>query len=279
MELIEKPRTSTFSNLKGQRLFFRNWITDNKPRGIILIIHGLNSHSAYYQNFALELNKNNYEVYALDLPGRGRSEGERYYINDYKEIIADIDQLLKIIQTAHPLIPVVLFGHSAGGVFAAVYALLYQAKLKAFICESFAFKVPAPGFALAIMRLLGHITPHSRLIKLKNEDFSRDKSFVYRMNQDSLIKDEKQPARSMQQLLLAGDCLKKRMAEIMLPLLILHGTADRVTKPDGSKYFVEQASSPDKQLKFYEGHYHDLLNDKYNGIVMRDIIKWLNGVC
>ena len=66
------------------------------------------------------------------------------------------------------------------------------------------------------------------------------------------------------------------MPEIKLPLLILHGTADKATKPSGSMYFMEHASSNDKQLKLYEGHLHDLLNDIDNGIVVKDIIQWLN---
>ncbi|AYL99087.1 alpha/beta hydrolase [Mucilaginibacter celer] len=278
MELIVKQRTSSFGNTKGQKLFFRNWLTDSKPKGIVLIVHGLNSHSAYYHNFALELNKSQYEVYALDLPGRGLSEGERYYIHDYKEIIANIDQLLNIIQMAHPGVPVILLGHSAGGVFAAVYALKHQEKLMGFVCESFAFRIPAPGFALAAMKLLGYIIPRVKLIKLNNDFFSRDKSIVYKINHDPLVKDEKQPARTMQQLLYACNYLKKNMAGIKLPLFIIHGTADKVTMPAGSKYFIEHASSPDKRLKFYEGHYHDLLNDKYNDMVIRDIIRWINGI-
>lgn len=63
---------------------------------------------------------------------------------------------------------------------------------------------------------------------------------------------------------------------IKLPLLILHGTTDKVTKPGGSEYFMKHASSTGKQLKLYEGHYHDLINDKYHAIVVRDIAGWLN---
>ena len=96
------------------------------------------------------------------------------------------------------------------------------------------------------------------------------------MDIDPLLENEKQPAKTMQQLLLAGEYLKKKMPEIKVPLLILHGTADKATDPEGSEYFMENASSADKQLKLYEGHYHDLLNDKDNNIVIRDILLWLN---
>ncbi|MEI9946748.1 MAG: lysophospholipase [Chitinophagaceae bacterium] len=270
-----KQTTSTFSNNKGQNIFYRNW-KNGEPKGIVLIVHGLNSHSGYYENFALQLNENNFEVYAIDLAGRGRSDGERYYIGDYNDIVADIDHLLNTIKATHPAVPVFLLGHSAGSVFASVYAVQYQDKLNGLISESFAFQLPAPGFALATIKFLAHIIPHARLVKLNNGDFSRDKTVVDTMNNDPLLTNEKQPAKTMQQLLLAAEYLKKAMPGIKLPLLILHGTADKATKPGGSEYFMEHASSADKQLKLYEGHYHDLLNDKYYGIVVRDILRWLN---
>jgi alpha-beta hydrolase superfamily lysophospholipase len=70
--------------------------------------------------------------------------------------------------------------------------------------------------------------------------------------------------------------LKKEFANVTLPLLILHGTSDKATKPSGSKLFYETASSKDKTLKLYEGHYHDLLNDLDKQVVMGDIKTWLN---
>lgn len=245
-------------------------------KGILLIIHGLNSHSGYYQHFARQLNENNFEVYAIDLCGRGQSDGERYYIGDYNEIIADLDLFFNMVTATHPTLPVFLLGHSAGGVLASIYALHHQNQLKGLISESVALQVPVPGFVLAIIKFLSHIIPHTRLVKLNNGDFSRDKAVVTTMNNDPLLAKERQPAKTMQQLLLAAECLKKEMPEIILPLLILHGTADKATSSGGSEYFMEHASSVDKQLHLYEGHYHDLLNDKYNGIVCRDIVRWLH---
>jgi acylglycerol lipase len=276
MQSKDKQTTSTFHNDKGQNIFYRKWKINGEPKGIVLIVHGLNSHSGYYQNFATQLNENDYEVYAIDLIGRGQSDGERYYIPDYKDILSDIDKLLSIAKSAHPALPIFLLGHSAGGVFASVYTVQHQDKLKGLISESFAFQVPVPAFALATIKFLSHIIPHTRLVRLNNEDFSRDKSMVNAMNNDPLLAREKQPAKTMQQLLLAAEYLEKEMPGIRLPLLILHGTADKATNPAGSEYFMEHVSAADKELKLYEGHYHDLLNDKYNGIIIRDIVRWLN---
>jgi len=268
-------QTATFLNQKGQNIFYRNWKSQSEPKGIITVVHGLNSHSGYYQEFAYQLNENGFEVYALDLVGRGQSEGERFYIPDFKHILADIDTLIGIASSRYPLLPVFLFGHSAGGVFSAAYAVKNQHRLQGLILESFAFKLPAPAPALAAIKFLARFIPHIRLVKLNNEDFSRDAAHVLKMNNDPLLSHERQPAKTMQQLLLASEYLKKQISAIELPLLVLHGTADSATLPSGSELFEKQASSPNKLLKLYEGHYHDLLNDKYNGIVIRDIIQWL----
>jgi acylglycerol lipase len=276
MALVEKHRTSTFCSNNGQDVFYRNWISDHKPKGIILIVHGLKSHSGYYQNFASELNENFYEVYAIDLPGRGLSDGERYYISDYKEILEDIGLLLNIAKSAHPALPIFLLGHCAGGVFASIFAAHHQIKLKGLICESFTFHVPVCEFVLSTIKFLSKIIPHCPLIQLKTEYLTRDKLLVDIINTDPLLASEKLQVKTIQQLSIAVEYLKNEMSDITLPLLLLHGTADKVSKVSGSEYFMEHASSVDRQLKIYEGHYHDLISDKYNGIIIRDIMNWLN---
>lgn len=272
----KNEQTGTFPNQKGQHIFYRNWQSQNRPKGIIVIIHGLNSHSGYYEGFASQLNENGFEVFALDLVGRGHSEGERFYISDFNEVLSDIDTLIGIAASKYPVIPVFLFGHSAGGVFSAAYAVKNQHKLQGLILESFALKIPAPAPALAAIKFLARFIPHVRLVKLNNEDFSRDAAHVLKMNNDPFLSQEVQPAKTMQQLLLASEYLKKQTTSIKLPLLVLHGTADRATSPSGSEYFEKRVGSSNKLLKLYEGHYHDLLNDKRNELVIRDIIHWLN---
>ena len=71
--------------------------------------------------------------------------------------------------------PIFLLGHSAGGVISCGYALEYQDQLAGLICESFAHQVPAPDFALAVLKGISHLAPHAHVFKLKNEDFSRDR--------------------------------------------------------------------------------------------------------
>jgi alpha-beta hydrolase superfamily lysophospholipase len=156
---------------------------------------------------------------------------------------------------------VFLLGHSAGGVVSCVYTLENQAELAGFICESFAFQVPAPGFALAAIKGLSDLAPRLPALKLKNEDFSRDPKAVEALNHDPLIAHEVQPAITVAALVRADERLRDEVPLITLPALIMHGTEDKATVCQGSKLFCETVGSKDKTLKLYEGHYHDLLND------------------
>ena len=183
---------------------------------------------------------------------------------------------MKIAKARHPGLPVFLLGHSAGGVTSATYALDSQAELAGFICESFAFQVPAPGFALAAIKGLSHIAPRLPVLKLKNEDFSRDPVVVAALNADPLIAHEVQPAATVAALVRADERLREEFPKITLPVLILHGTADKATVCEGSQFFHDTAGSADKTLKLYKDHFHDLLADTGKEGVMADITAWID---
>lgn len=135
--------------------------------------------------------------------------------------------------------------------------------------------MPAPDVALSILKGLSHIAPHAHVLKLKNEDFSRDPQVVASMNVDTLIAKESQPLQTVAAMVDADARLERELSDITLPLLILHGTADKATRPSGSEAFHERASSEDKTIKLYEGYYHDPLNDSGKERVLADIRAWL----
>ena len=259
----------------GEEILVRTWRPPASARGIVVICHGLKSHSGYYGWAASQLTGEGLIVYAFDLHGRGKSAGDRYFAYEVEEYARDVDAVVTLAQARHPGLPTFLLGHSAGGVVATVYALEYHARLAGLISESLAFRVAAPDFALAVVKGISHVAPHLHVLRLKNEDFSRDPDVVRRMNEDPLIKDEVEPAQTIAALVRADERLKAEFPELTLPVLILHGTADRVTNPSGSRYFFEHTGSQDKTLKLYEGHVHDLLNDVGKEQVMGDIVGWL----
>ena len=261
----------------GVKVFIRSWKPALPTRAVVAIVHGVKSHGGYYQRAAEELAAAGIAVYALDLRGRGRSEGPRLYVEDIGEYTADVQTLVALAKSREPGVPVYLLGHSAGGVVSCVYALDHQAEIAGFICESFAFKVAAPDFVLTLVKWLSRIAPHLPVLRLKTADFSRDPAVVQAMIDDPLgVHREAQPASTVAALVRGTERLEREFPRITLPVLILHGTADRVTMPAGSQQFHAAAGSADKTLKLYDEHAHDLLNDIGRERVMADILAWLD---
>ena len=270
-----KTNESTFQSTDGLNIFFRSWHPGAEPLGVVAIVPGFNSHSGYYAWAASQLVGSGLAVYALDLRGRGKSDGERFYVDKYADYVADVAGLIARVKTEEPQLPIYLLGHSAGGVAACLYTLDHAAELSGLICESFAFQTPAPDFAVAVLKGLSHLAPHAHVLHLKNEDFTRDAKAVEAMNSDPLIAHETQPTKTIAELARSDERLKAEFPSITLPLLILHGTSDKATKPSGSQFFYDTAGSSDKTLKLYEGAYHDLLNDLDKQTVMADIQGWI----
>ena len=264
-----------FKGVADLTIFTRSWRPE-KPRAVVVIVHGFNSHSGQYAWVAEQFVAQGLAVYALDLRGRGMSEGERFYVEQFADYVDDVATFVKIARQREPGLPLFMLGHSAGGVISCIYALEHQAEIDGLICESFAHEVPAPDFALSVLKGLSHLAPHAHVLKLKNEDFSRDATVVEAMNNDPLIADESQPTQTVAEMVRADERLRKEFPLITLPVLILHGTHDKATKPSGSQRFYDNAGSTDKTLRLYEGHYHDLLNDVDKEIVLADIQKWID---
>jgi acylglycerol lipase len=270
-------RNETFKGVGGLNIFSSSWRPEGKaPRAVVVIVHGFNAHSGQYAWVAEQFVANGLAAYALDLRGRGKSDGERFYVEKFEDYVDDVATFVNLAKAREPGLPVYVLGHSAGGVISCVYTLDHQSEIAGLICEDFAFQVPAPDFALAVLKGLSHIAPHAHVFKLKNEDFSRDPKVVEALNNDPLIANEVQPTQTMAAMVRADERLKKEIPRITLPVLILHGTADKVTKPSGSQFFYDNAGSTDKTLKLYEGHFHDPLNDIDKQVVMGDIQSWLD---
>jgi alpha-beta hydrolase superfamily lysophospholipase len=278
----EVPMSAMFNKTEGRlpvdgglSIFYRGWMPVMPAKAIVVIVPGFNSHSGYYLDTGASLASRGFATYAVDLRGRGRSDGERFYVNTFVDYVADVEAIVAKARSEHPARPLFLLGHSAGGVVACLYALDRQEELAGLISESFAFQVPAPDFALAVFKGLEHIAPHAHVLHLRNEQFSRDPAMVQAMNDDPLIANETQPTRTLAELVRADERLKQEFPEMMLPLLILHGTADKAARASGSQLFYDTAGASDKTLKLYQGVFHDPLNDIGHEKVLSDITNWL----
>jgi acylglycerol lipase len=259
----------------GGSLFVRSW-RPTKARAILAICPGFNSHSGFYTWVGAQCAAAGYATYAVDLRGRGKSEGERFYVETFDEYVSDVHTLVNLAKRRDPDLPLFLLGHSAGGVVSCLYALDHESELAGLICEDFAFELPAPDFALAVLKGVSHLAPHVHALTLKAADFSRDPEVVEAMSSDPFLAHESQPFATAAAIVRADERLKQNFSNLKTPLLIIHGTADQATKLSGSQHFYERTGATDKTLKLYEGRYHDPLNDLGKEEVMSDILRWLD---
>jgi alpha-beta hydrolase superfamily lysophospholipase len=257
------------------RLFLRHWPAEGQPTASLVVCHGFNAHSGHYSRAADVFAQRGLAVTALDLRGRGQSDGERFYVESIDDYVVDLSHAVDLARSLHPDLPVYLLGHSAGGVTAVTYALDHQDRIAGLISESFAFRVFAPDVALALLKGASHIVPHVHAVRLKMTDFSRDPAWVAHLEADPLVHDEVQPIQTMAALARADERLAQEFGRITLPVLVLHGTADKATRPEGSQAFFDAAGSSDKTLKLYDGFFHDLLNDVDRDRVMNDVGNWI----
>ena len=270
------PAQERVQSADGTGIHVRAFPPVGRPRAAIVICHGVNSHGGQYLWPGTQFAAAGLAAFALDLRGRGKSDGARYYVDDVAQYVADVAAVIRLAKSRYPGLKVFLLGHSAGGVVSSTYALDHQAEIAGLICESFAFKVPAPDAVLAVIKGLARIAPKLPVLKLRNEDFSRDPIAVRNLNSDPLTAGEVQPARTVAALVRANERLRREFPRITLPVFILHGTADKATMPAGSQLFFDTAGSRDKTLKLYEGHFHDLLNDVGKEAVLADIRAWID---
>ena len=275
LDQTNQPQEQWLEGKGGLKIFTRHWRPAGVPKAALVICHGVNSHGGQYLRAGEEFAAAGFAVTALDLRGRGRSEGERFHVEDVADYVSDLSQAIELAKSHDPGLPCYLLGHSAGGVVSVTYALDYQDRLAGLICESFAFRVFAPDIALSLLKGASHILPDLPALKLKMKDFSRDPAWVAELLADPYTQDETQPVETVAALVRAGDRMEKEFGTITLPVLIMHGTADKATRPDGSQEFFDHAGSADKQLILYQDYYHDLLNDLGREQVMADVIGWI----
>jgi len=216
---MSEARTNTMNEerIEGQaglNIFVRSWRPGTTARGVVVIVPGFNAHSGYYGWVAQQLAASGLAVFAVDLRGRGQSDGERFYVEKLADWVSNVGTVMALAKLREPGLPMFLLGHSAGGVVSCIYVLEHQAELAGFICESFAFQVPGPNFALTVLKGLSHVAHHAHILHLNNEDFSRDPRAVQAMNEDPLIAHEVQPTQTVAEMVRADERLKKEFPRI-----------------------------------------------------------------
>lgn len=260
----------------GLRLYRQAWLPDKDPRAVVVLVHGVSEHSGRYHHVAARLVADGHAVHALDHRGHGRSEGPRALIDRMDHAVADVDELVEAAADTHPGVPVVMLGHSMGGLVAVCYALLHQRRLAGLMLSGLlaALEAASPATRLAA-RVLSALTPHLGVVAIDSVLISRDPEVVRVYDSDPLVFHGRLPARTVFELERAVQSLPSRVQAITLATLIMYGSADQLCPPAGSLMLHERIGARDKLLKVYDGLYHEIFNEPERGSVLEDVCAWL----
>ena len=266
----------SFQSGTGEKIFYRCW-APQEPRAVWLLAHGLAEHSGRYGEFANFFADAGIATYALDHPGHGRSDGKRAHIGRFEKYTDALAQLLALARPEHPDSPLVLLGHSMGGLIAADFLLKHQDEFAAAVLTGPAIQAPQrpSRVALATNRMIAALLPRLGVMQLDASAISREPQVVINYKNDPLVFRGKVTARLVTELFAAMDRVVANAASIRLPLLIMHGSEDKLTAVDGSKLLHDKVSSEDKKIVIYDGLYHEILNEPERRSVMCDILLWL----
>lgn len=259
-------------------LSWQSWQPVEPPRAIVLLVHGLGEHSGRYRHVAAHLVERDVAVYAIDHSGHGRSQGVPGFVVRFEDYLDGVRSLFDRIRADHEHCPVFLVGHSMGGLISAVYLLDHQSDFTGCVLSGPALEVDSapPGWVLSVNRLLARLVPKLGMLKLDPAGVSRDEAVVAAYISDPLVYKGKVSARLVAELFSNMQQVMANAGRIRLPILLLHGEADVLTSPKGSKSLYEGVSSTDKTLKVYPGLYHEIFNEPEQAEVLGDMSDWIS---
>ncbi len=276
-----------FAATGGLSLYYQSWLPTVTVKATVILLHGLGGHSSLFQNVVKSLVPEGYALYGYDMRGHGRSPGQRGYINRWSEYRDDLAYFIAMVQQQHPTVPCFLLSHSLGGIIGLDYTL--NGALKPLEQNDTAYPTVA-GIIAASLPLGNHATTDLRLkigqlLSLSWPRFSlslglshilpsRDRSMVLAYAHDPL-RHERGTARLATEFLKTVQTLSTQRSQLTLPMLMLHGTADKVADYRVSQDFFQTLPQTNKTFISYSGAYHELYNEINQAEIMQDINTWL----
>lgn len=261
----------------GATLHWHAWLPEGGVRAVAVLAHGYAEHLGRYEYFAGKLNAAGIGVYALDHWGHGKSDGSYGFVPAFSAFTDGVEALLGEVERRHPDVPCFLIGHSMGGLIAAAHLVTHQQHYAGAILSGPAIKAAEEPSQLLIWvsRLLSRFLPRMGVLALDASGVSRDPAVVAAYRADPLVYTGKMSARLAAEMFEAMAAVRSRAGEITLPILLLHGEADSLTAPEGSRFLNEHVSSPDRELKLYPGLYHEIFNEPERDSVIGDVTTWI----
>lgn len=261
--------------INGVLIYTRQWTIGN-PIGNIVLVHGYGEHSGRYAETAQVLNEIGYNVYSYDRRGEGQTEGTKAHIEDLDRHVEDFIGFRNTLGSTD--LPTYLMAHSLGGLIVVKYVIDYElTDVDGVILSSPFLKVDdntAP-ILQKIAKYVAAIAPKLPTVKLDSSLISRDPVEVRKYDNDPLIFHGATNAKTGYELIKSTAYVQSNFEKFDLPLLIIHGTADKLADPKGSKWLYERANTKDKKLVLLDGFYHETMREPEKHLFFEAIVDWL----
>ncbi|MCW0215869.1 MAG: lysophospholipase [Pseudonocardia sp.] len=259
----------------GVELFWQGWLPEAEPTGVLLLSHGIGEHSGRYGGVADTLTPDGWAVYGLDHRGHGRSDGRRVDA-DYPDLIADLDTFRVAVTARHPGLPVFLLGHSMGGQIALAYALEHQDALAGLVLSAPALtNEVVPPRLVPLLTGLARLVPTLRPTGIDVTTISKDPAVVAAYTADPLVHTGNPTLRLGAGIFGRMDSLIGDSRALRLPLLLQHGTEDRLVSAEGTRRLEAAQGSDDVTVHWYDGLWHEIYNEPERELPLADLREWL----
>lgn len=263
----------------GLSLSTRYWIPKHaEASSLLIIVHGIGEHIARYQHLAEFLTRQGVVMAGYDMRGHGLSEGPRAYVRRWSDYISDLKVFVENTLKNWQDLPVFYLGHSLGGLILTDFLIKYNPTVTGVILSSPALKV-SEDLSPILQKLapvLSALVPKLKTVPLDVQHISRDSSVVQHYKNDPFIYHDGVRARTGGEVLKATKRLQASISQFHYPVLLMHGTADKLTDPEGSRAFYNAISSEDKSLDLMEGWYHELMNEPGKDQILKRISSWIS---
>ena len=259
-----KPTLTAFTATDGENLAVYDWPLEDPAaqRGTVLLVHGLGEHAGRYQALAQQLNAWGFAVRAYDQYGHGQSGGPRGGLNHDRRLMEDLADIVDATRARLPDgLPLVLLGHSMGGLVAAQLVALNLRPVDALVLSSPALDAGLGRVQKLLLATLPRLLPDLRVSNgLDVQYLSHDPAVVAAYRADPLCHD-RISARLARFIAEAGPATVARATHWSVPTLLLWAGADRLVNPAGSAAFADAAPAAVVRSQCFAGLYHELFNE------------------
>lgn len=256
--------------------------TSVKPRAVVLIVHGLGEHAGRYEHVAHTLHNWGFEVRAYDQRGHGKSGGKPGALPSSMALLDDLAEVVDQTRLHGNGWPLILLGHSLGGLVVSRFVALGIRPVEALVLSSPALDAGLGAFQKLLLKLLPSIAPNLCVGNGLDANFiSHDAQVVKAYLADRLVHNKISP-RLGQFIATAGPATVAAAARWQTPTLLMYAGADKLVNPAGSCNFATlAAASPAVKpgtvtAKCFDGYYHELFNELQPAPVFEILKTWLD---